>query len=114
MNRKTLTILPVTAWGKWSVGLILAMPVLFFIGASFARWLYPSVTAGDTILSDITVRPALALTMLAGMASGIAAFITSILAIVKKETAVLVYAAGIIGAFLIFFLAGEVLASYGR
>lgn len=113
MNRKTLTILPVTTVGKWSVGLILAMPVLFFIGAAFARWLYPSIPAGNTILADITVRPALALTMLAGMASGIAAFITSILAIAKKEKALLVYAAGMMGAFLIFFLAGEVLISHG-
>lgn len=113
MNRQTLTILPVTAVGKWSVGLILAMPLLFFFGAAFARWLYPSVPAGDTILSDIAVRPALALTMLAGMASGIAAFITAFVAVLEKERALLVYAAGLIGAFLIFFLAGELLISHG-
>ncbi len=113
MNRQTLTILPVTGVGKWSVGLILAMPVLFFIGASLARGVYSSVPAGKTILSDMAVRPALVLTMLAGMASGIAAFFTALLAIRQKEKALLVYAAGVIGAFLILFLTGELLVSCG-
>jgi hypothetical protein len=70
--------------------------------------LYESVPAGDTILKDIVVRPALALTMLAGMASGISAFVTGLITIIKqKERALFVYAATLVGALLILFLIGE-------
>ena len=54
-----ITILPKTMLGRWSLGLIVAMPVLFFIGMSFTSLLYKSVPAGGTILKDITVRPAI-------------------------------------------------------
>jgi hypothetical protein len=61
-------------------------------------------------LADIAARPALALTMLAGMAAGISAFITGLLAILRRrERAGLVYLSGAIGALLIFFLAAELL-----
>ena len=74
---------------------------------------YKSVPAGGTILKDITVRPALALTMLAGMVSGISAFIIGLIAIIKqKERALLVYGASLIRALLILFLLGEVLSSH--
>mgnify|MGYP005831651285 CR=1 FL=1 len=102
--------MPKTRLGKWSVGLIAAMPVLFFIGVSFTNLLYKSVPSGNTILEDIVGRPALALTMLAGMITGVSAFITGLIAIIKqKERAPLVYVATIIGALLIVFLVGEVL-----
>ena len=96
--------------GKWSVGLIVAMPILFIIGTSFANSLYESVPAGRTILADIAARPALALTMLAGMVAGISAFITGLLAAIRqKERALLVYIAIVIGALLILFLTGEIM-----
>jgi hypothetical protein len=102
--------MPKTLLGKWSIGFIIAMPALFFLGMTFANSLYQSVPADSTILADITGRPALALTMLAGMASGIVAFITGLVAIVKQqERASLVYVATVIGALLILFLVGEVL-----
>ena len=109
MTKQTLKILPITSLGKWSVGLIVAMPLLFIIGTAFTNSLYKSVPAGGTILADIAARPALALTMLAGMVAGISAFITGLLAIIKKENALLVYVAGVIGALLLVFLAGEIL-----
>jgi hypothetical protein len=60
-------------------------------------------------LADIAARPALALTMLAGMVAGISAFIIGLLAIIKqKETALLVYVSTLIGALLTLFLAGEI------
>jgi hypothetical protein len=91
------------------VGLIIAMPLLFAIGTSFADSLYASAPAGDTIPADIAARPALALTMLAGMLAGILAFITGLLGIVRKrERALLVYISSLIGALLILFLIGEV------
>lgn len=86
------------------------MPVLFFAGASFTNLLYQSVPAGNTILEDIASRPALALTMLVAMASGISAFITGIMAIIRQnERSLFVYAATILGALLILFLIGEFL-----
>jgi len=102
--------MPKTILGKWSLGLIAAMPVLFFIGSSFTNLLYKSVPAGNTILKDIAGRPALALTLLSAMVSGISALITGLIAVTRqKERAPLVYVAIIIGAFLMLFLAGEVL-----
>ena len=105
-----ISILPKTKPGWWSLGLAAAMPVLFFIGMSFTDLLYKSVPAGGTILKDIAVRPALALTMLAGMVSGISAFIIGFIAIIRqKERALLVYGATLIGALLIIFLLGELI-----
>ena len=108
-----ISILPKTKLGWWSLGLAVAMPVLFFIGMSFTTLLYKSVPAGGTILKDITVRPVLALTMLAGMASGVSAFIIGLIAIIKqKERALLVYGATLIGALLIIFLSGEFISPH--
>lgn len=113
MTPRSWKIIPQTTPGKWSVGLSIAMPLLFIIGTSFIHALYPSVPAGDTILADIAARPALALTMLAGMASGVASFITGLLAILtRKERAVLPYLSTVIGALLILFLAGEFTAPH--
>ena len=101
-------ILPKTKLGWCSLGLAAAMLVFFLIGMSFTDLVYKSVPAGGTILKDITVRPALALTMLTGMASGISAFIIGLIAIIKqKERAIFVYGATLIGTLLIIFLLGE-------
>ena len=109
MTKLPWRIIPGTTAGRWSVGLIVAMPILFRIGSSFTNSLYESVPAGRTILADIAARPALALTMLAGMAAGISAFIVGLLAIIRqKERALLVYGSTVIGALLIVFLAGEI------
>lgn len=110
MSKQPWSILPKTGLGRWLVGLILAMLLLFIIGTSYTTLLYPSVPAGGTILADIAARPALALIMLAGMAAGISAFLSSILAILRRrERACLVYLSGAIGALLLFFLAAEFL-----
>ena len=109
-NQQPRRIMPKTTLGKWSVGLIVAMPLLFILGTSFTDSLYRSVPAGDTILADIAARPALALAMLAGMGAGASAFITGLLAVIgQKERALLVYVSGAIGALLVVFLAGELL-----
>ena len=110
MTKQPWRISPKTILGKCSIGLIVAMPILFIIGTSFTNTLYKSVPAGKTIMADIAGRPALALTMLAGMVAGISACITGFLAIIrKKENALLVYASTVIGALLILFLAGEII-----
>ena len=110
MEKQRWYLIPKSQLGKWSLGLIIAMPLLFLIGSSFTNSLYESVTAGDTILTDLAARPALALTMLAGMVAGILALITGILAIArKKEPAVLVYLSSLIGALLLVFLIAEII-----
>jgi len=110
MTSQSLKITPKTTLGKWSVGLIIAMPFLFIIGTSFTKSLYKSIPAGETILADIVARPALALTMLAGMGAGVSAFITGLLAVSrKKEEALLTYASTTIGALLMLFLIGEII-----
>jgi hypothetical protein len=110
MAKQSWRIFPITSWGKWSVGLVVAMPFLFIIGASFTNSLYKSVPAGGTILADIAARPALALAMLTGILAGILAFITGFLAMIRsKERALMVYISTAIGALLLFFLAGELL-----
>jgi len=108
MKREFLNFAPKTGLGKCSVILIIAMPILFVLGSSFTTLLYSSVPSGDTIFADITTRPALALTMLTGMAAGVAAFFTGAFAIVKKkDNTYLVCLSTIFGALLIMFLIGE-------
>jgi len=102
-----------TGPGKWSIGLIIAMPILFLIGTTFMNLLYPAVPAGNSILGDLVARPALALSMLAGIAAGVAAFFTGLVAITKQhERTVYVYISTIMGALLIFFLMGEVISPH--
>lgn len=109
MSERSRKFLPGTTSGKWSVGLIVLMPILFAIGSSLAWTLYESVSSGRTILADISARPFLALTMLAGMAAGIGSFITGLLAILKgKEKTLLVYLSTILGGLLILYLIAEV------
>ena len=108
MTRQRWTIMPSSTPGKWSIGLIVAMPLLFALGMSFTHSLYESVPAGGTILRDIAARPALALTMLAGMAAGVSALITGLLSILRqKDHALLVYVSSLIGALLLLFLVAE-------
>jgi hypothetical protein len=58
-------------------------------------------------------RPALALTMLAGMSAGVSAFITGLLAIIRyRDNSLLTYVSMVIGALLILFLSGEVISPH--
>ena len=69
-----IKIVPKSILGKWSVALIIMMPILFYIGMSFVDF-YKSVPAGKTIPRDIVARPGVALPMLAAFTCGIAAFL---------------------------------------
>lgn len=101
-------LVPKTSLGKWSLGLIVAMFTLFIIGTSSVNVLYGSVPAGNTIVEDILIRPVLAIAMLAGMFSGISAFFTGFIAVIReKDSAFLGYVVVIIGALLSIFLLGE-------
>ncbi len=108
MNKQPSRIMPATTLGKWSLWLIVVMLFLFFAGSSLSRSSYVSVPAGNTITEDFSGRPALVLSMLAGMLAGVAAFITGLWAILKKkERALLVYVSSLIGALLLILLVGE-------
>ncbi len=105
--------MPKSISGKWSLGLIILMPVLFFIGTSFANAFYDSVTAGNTLWADVVNRPGVALPMMAGFGAGLTALITGLVALVKqKERAILVYASTLIGALLIVFLIAEFISPH--
>ncbi len=102
--------MPKTALGKWSLILVVLMPVLLMIGPSFANTLYAGVSAGDNLLQDIAARPLLALSMVAGFACGAAAFITGLITILKdKERAMLVFLSTIIGAVTTILIIGQMI-----
>jgi hypothetical protein len=102
-------ILPGTSLGWWSVGLLVATPLLLAVGASFRDSLYESVAAGDSIPEDIARRPALALTMLTGMTAGVATFVTGLVAVIRgRDRALLVLVSTFLGALFTLFLAAEV------
>ena len=110
MTEKSFRILPTSKLGKWSLVFIIAMPILFIIGTSFTNTLYQSVQSGDNLWADISARPALALTLLAGMIAGISAFITGLIAIImQKDRAFLTYVSCSIGALVILALTGNFL-----
>jgi uncharacterized membrane protein len=111
MKKQSWRVIPNTKLGWWSIGLILATPILFLVGSSFGSSLYETVAAGDTILADIAARPALALTILGGVLCGILAFVTGWLSIFqKKEKTILVYISTLLGALLIVFVIGQVIS----
>jgi len=113
MIKRNWTVFPSTRMGKWSVWLIVVMPILFILGTSFTSSIYQSVPSWSTLVADIIARPALALSMLAGIAAGILACITGLVAVTRqKENALLVYVSSIIGALLILFLVGEILSPH--
>jgi len=101
--------LPQSCLGKWSVGLIVAMQVFFYIGMSFVSF-YESVPAGKTILRDIVVRPGIALPMLAGFISGIVTFFTGMAGIIKKkDRSILIFISTAIGFLMLLWCLAEIL-----
>jgi hypothetical protein len=112
MTKQRVDVVPTTSLGKWSVALIVTMPLLFFIGTSLASSLYRDIAAGGTILRDIAMRPALALTMLTGIGCGLASFLTGLVAIAReRERALMVYISTAFGGLVLLFLAGEALST---
>ncbi len=104
-----MSLIPKTILGKWSIVLIVAIPVFFYIGMSFVGF-YESVPAGKTIPHDIVVRPGVALPMLAGFISGIAAFFVGIIGITrKKDHSVFVFLSTAIGFLVLLWCLAEIL-----
>jgi hypothetical protein len=94
---------PTTDLGKRSAWLIVAFAVL--LGA-FYILVASGQRGGDTFFSN----PILTVPMLLAAASGIAAFITGLISIIKKkERSVAVYLAVTFGLFVILFALGELI-----
>jgi len=106
---KKVKFLSKTTLGKWSVVLIIVMPVFFYVGMSFVDF-YESVSAGKTILQDIVTRPGIALPMLIGFVCGIVAFFTGIIGIIrKKDHSVLVFLSTAMGFLMVLWCLAEIL-----
>ncbi len=84
-------------------------PNLFYIGMSFVGF-YESVLAGKTILLDIIARPGIALSMLGGFFSAIAAFFCGIISIIRnKDYSVFVFISIVLGFFVLLWVLAEIL-----
>ena len=104
-----INFIPKSRLGKLSVLLIVIMPILFYIGMSFVSF-YESIPAGRTIPQDIVTRPGVALSMLAGFVSGIAAFFTGIIGIIrKKDRSILIFLSTIMGFLVLLWCFAEIL-----
>jgi hypothetical protein len=102
-------LLPKTILGKWSIVLIIAMPIFFYIGMSFVDF-YESIPAGKTIPHDIIVRPGVALPMLTGFLCGVVAFFIGIIDITKKKDySIFVFLSTAAGFFILLWCLAEIL-----
>ncbi len=100
---------PKSNLGKWSIGLIIIVPILFYTGMSFVDF-YKFIPAGKTILNDIIIRPGVALSMLGGFFSGIVAFLCGIFGIIKKKDySIFVLISTILGFFIFLWTITEFL-----
>ncbi|MFC1964762.1 hypothetical protein ACFLWG_02000 [Chloroflexota bacterium] len=101
-----LHFIPKTHLGKWSIWFIIAFIVLFM---SFQLLVASGQRGGATFFSNL----ALSVPMLIAGISGISAFFTGIIGIIKsKERSVLVFLATIIGFLILFFVLGEILVPH--
>jgi hypothetical protein len=99
-------VLPKTALGKWSAGLVGGL-VLFFVLLRIL--VVTGQRGGATFFSNLT----LAVPGLLAGACGIAAFFTGLIGIIKsKERSALVFLAVLIGLFVLLFCLGEFLSPH--
>jgi hypothetical protein len=98
-----LRLNPKTRLGKWSILLIAAFIVMFI---SFQLLAASGQRGGDTFFSNL----ALSIPIVIAGISGISAFCTGIISIIKsKERSILVFLATLIGLFVLLFVSGEIL-----
>lgn len=95
--------MPKTIFGKWSVGLIIAFLLLFGL---FQLLVASGQRGGATFFANLI----LAIPGVLMGASGITAFFTGVIGIMKhKERSILVFIATAIGLFILVFILGEFL-----
>lgn len=102
-----MTTTPKTKLGKWSVGLVSAF---FLLAATGNLIIYLQGPRNDETFFD---NPLLSIVMLSAIVSAISGFVTGLIGITKgKERAVLVFAATLVGLFMLFFAVGEVVVPH--
>ena len=98
-----LRFIPKTHLGQWSIWLITVFIVLFIV---FQILVASGQRGGATFFSNL----ALSIPMLIAVITGILAFFTGIIGIIKnKERSVLVFSSTIIGFFILVFVSAEIL-----
>lgn len=98
--------LPKTLLGKWSVGLII---IFFLLFATLQLLVASGQRGGAKIFSNLV----LAIPGLLMGVSGVLAFLTGIIGIIKsKERSILVFLATAIGLFVLTFWLGEILSPH--
>jgi len=98
-----ISLTPKTTLGRWSIGLIAS---LFLFYVLFQLLVVSGQRGGDTFFSNLT----LTIPILLAEISGVSAFVTRIIGIIKsKDRSVLVFVATVIGFFVLAFWLGEVI-----
>ncbi len=103
-----ITILPKTPLGKWSVGLAIAFILLFVLFQILVATGLRGAMVGSRSIPYLNWN----LALYASGLSGIAALVTGIIGIIRKERAIPVFLATLIGLFVLFFLLGKFLVPH--
>lgn len=102
---------PTTRFGKWSVRLLAAFIGLYAVSVILAGLAMHK--DGSVVSINPAFSPFLAVTGITALISGLAAFVTGLVSIIKeKEHSILVSVAVFIGALALIFLLGNMLISH--
>jgi len=100
-----ISILPKSSLGRWSVGLAGAFILLFVIFQTFAAFV-----RRNPVPNPGPPSPVIFMAVVADYISGVAAFVTGLISIIKsKERSILVFLVVVIGFLALLFLLGEVI-----
>ena len=106
-----ISILPKICLGKWSVGLVAAFILISVVNSLVTP---PRTGPGAPVLPPSVAVVAMGIlrivALIIGLASGIAAFVTGLISIIKsRERSILVFSAVAVGFFVLIFCLGEVI-----
>lgn len=105
-------IFPKTSLGKWSLGLIILVPIFFYLGMILSDY-YSPTSAGNTILEDLMTRPLVSISMLSGFFAGISAFFCGIIDIIKKKDySIIIIISTILGFLVLFWVIAEIISPH--
>ena len=100
-----ISILPKSSLGRWSVGLAAAFILLFVLFQTFA-----ASVRRNPVSNPGPPSPVILMAVVADYISGIAAFVTGLISIIKsKERSILVFLVVVVGVLALLFLLGEVI-----
>ena len=100
-----ISILPKSSLGRWSVGLAAAFILLNVLLQTFYAYVHR-----NPVPNPGPPSPVILMAVVADYISGIAAFVTGLISIIKsKERAILVFLVVVVGVLALLFLLGEVI-----